>query len=75
MTTYTVRSVHLEFTGGVAKASVFVDAMDTDTSTGFSLNRSVVSPPAPVQGRLNAIGADAIAYIQSKYPSITVTLG
>lgn len=75
MTTYTVQSVFLEFSGGVGKASIAVSATDVDTGTGYSLNRTVVNPSPQAQSRLNAIGADAIAYIQSKYPTITVTLG
>jgi len=72
--TYYLNAIHIDCSSGVAKASVNVSTVDdlTGTRAGFDRAISPISPAA--QAKLDAICADAIAYIQQKHPGVTLTM-
>lgn len=71
---YYLNAIHIDTSSGKAVASVNVSTKDELTGTSGGFDRAVTPVTPAVQAKLDAICADAIAYIQAKHPGVTLTL-
>lgn len=73
MNTYHLMSIHIDCSTGAPIALLNVRVTDGETGAVSGIDRTVPSSPAATT-KMNAIIADVIGYLQTKYPTITVTL-
>ena len=71
---YYLNAIHIDTASGVAKASVNVSTKDQLTGTPGGFDRAITPIGPAAQAKLDAICADAIAYIQQKHPGVVLTM-
>lgn len=71
---YYLNAIHLDFSTGAAVPTVNIQVVDGTTGGISGVDRTITNVGPTVQTHITNLVNDALAFAQTKYPGLTITL-